>query len=150
MVVYLKLMEVWGRENSGWVLLWLISAIKALVTVSYVMTECQTDVFSSVFCDARESMDFLHNWGIATWQCCVIVFPRNTSFLPLFLSFFHHFTVTPCFRRICLLNTYLQYFSTCIWVYVWKYVGKPYVFNRKYEITCIVLYIYTINRKLAK
>ena len=66
MVAYLKLMEVYGRENGGGVFLWLVSNIKVLVTASYVMGKCRTGVFVSVFCDARESMDFLHNRGIAT------------------------------------------------------------------------------------
>ena len=41
--------------------LWLVSNIKVLVTASYVMGKCQTDVFESVFCNARESMDSTHN-----------------------------------------------------------------------------------------
>jgi len=57
MVVYLKLMEVRGRENSEGVFLWFVSNIKVSVTASYVMRKCQTDVFTSVFCDARESME---------------------------------------------------------------------------------------------
>ena len=54
-------MEVYGRENGGGVFLWLVSNIKVLVTASYVMGKCRTDVFVSVFCDARESMDSPHN-----------------------------------------------------------------------------------------
>ena len=56
MVAYLKLMEVYGRENGGGVFLWLVSNIKVLVTASYVMEKCRTGVFVSVFCNARESM----------------------------------------------------------------------------------------------
>ena len=41
--------------------LWLVSNIKVLVTASYVMEKCRTGVFVSVFCNARESMDSLHN-----------------------------------------------------------------------------------------
>ena len=33
-VAYLKLMEVYGRENAGGVFLWLVSNIKVLVTAS--------------------------------------------------------------------------------------------------------------------
>ena len=54
-------MEVGGRENDGGMFLWLVSNIKVLVTASYVMGKCQTDVFESVFCDARGSMDFRHD-----------------------------------------------------------------------------------------
>ena len=61
MVVYLELMEVWGRENGCGVFLWLVSNIKVSVTASYVMGKCRTDVFVSVFCDARDSMDSQHN-----------------------------------------------------------------------------------------
>ena len=61
MVVYLELMAVWGRENSGRVFLWLVPNIKVSVTASYVMKKCQTGVFKSVFCDARESMYFRHD-----------------------------------------------------------------------------------------
>ena len=60
-MVYLKLMEVYGRENGGGVFLWLVSNIKVLVTASYVMGKCRTGVFVSVFCNARESMDSPHN-----------------------------------------------------------------------------------------
>ena len=41
--------------------LWLVSNIKVLVTASYVMRKCRTDVFVSVFCDARDSMDSPRN-----------------------------------------------------------------------------------------
>ena len=61
MVVYLELMEVYGRDNDGEVFLWIVSNIKVLVTASYVMGKCRADVFKSVFCDARDSMDFPHN-----------------------------------------------------------------------------------------
>ena len=61
MVVYLELMEVWGRENNGQVCLWFVSNIKSSVTAAYVMGKCRTDVFVSVFCDARDSMDFQRN-----------------------------------------------------------------------------------------
>ena len=61
MVAYLKLMEVYGRENGSGVLLWLVSNIKVLVTASCIMGKCRTGVFVSVFCDARERMDSSHN-----------------------------------------------------------------------------------------
>ena len=61
MVAYLKLMEVYGRENGGGVFLWLVSNINVLVTASCVMAKCRTGVFVSVFCNARESMDSPHN-----------------------------------------------------------------------------------------
>ena len=57
MVAYLKLMAVYGRENGGGVLLWLVSNINVLVPASYVMGKCRTGVFVSVFCNARESME---------------------------------------------------------------------------------------------
>jgi hypothetical protein len=60
-VAYLKLMEVYGRENGCGVIQWLVSNIKVLVTASYVMGECRADVFVSVICDARDSMDSQHN-----------------------------------------------------------------------------------------
>ena len=41
--------------------LWIVSNIKVLVTASYVMRKCRTDVFVSVFWDARDSMDSPHN-----------------------------------------------------------------------------------------
>ena len=61
MVAYLKLMEVYGRENGGGVFLWLVSSIKVLVTASYVMGKCRTGVFVSVFCNARESMELQYD-----------------------------------------------------------------------------------------
>ena len=54
-------MEVYGRENGGGVFLWLVSNIKVLVTASYVMAKCQTGVFVSVFCIARESMELRYD-----------------------------------------------------------------------------------------
>ncbi len=54
-------MEVYGRENGCGVFLWLVSNIKVLVTVSCVMEKCRTDVFVSVFCNARESMELLYD-----------------------------------------------------------------------------------------
>ena len=41
--------------------LWLVSKIKVLVTASYVMGKCRTDVFVSVVCDTRDSTDSQHN-----------------------------------------------------------------------------------------
>ena len=41
--------------------LWLVSNIKVLVTASYVMAKCQTGVFVSVFCNARESMELRYD-----------------------------------------------------------------------------------------
>ena len=61
MVAYLKLMEVYGRENGGGVFLWLVSNIKVLVTASYVMGKCRTGVFVSVFCNSRESMELQYD-----------------------------------------------------------------------------------------
>ena len=43
------------------VFLWLVLNIKVSVTTSYVMGKCRNEVFVSVFCDARESMDSPHN-----------------------------------------------------------------------------------------
>ena len=62
-LVYLKLMEVWGRENGGWMFLWLVSNIKILVAASYVVRKCRTDVFVSVFSNVRETMELLYNGG---------------------------------------------------------------------------------------
>ena len=61
MVVYLKLMEVYGRENGGGVFLWLVSNIKILVTASYAMKKCWTGVFVSVFYNVRETMELQDN-----------------------------------------------------------------------------------------
>ena len=41
--------------------LWLVSNIKVLVTASGVMGKCRIDVFVSVLCDARDSIDFSHD-----------------------------------------------------------------------------------------
>ena len=41
--------------------LWLVSNIKVSVTASYVMGKCRTDVFMSVFYDAKESMELPHD-----------------------------------------------------------------------------------------
>ena len=43
--------------------LWFVSNIKVSVTASYVMRKCQTDVFTSVFCDERESMELPYSEG---------------------------------------------------------------------------------------
>ena len=61
MVAYLKLMEVYGRENGGGVFLWLVFNVKVLFTASYVMERCRTGVFVSVFCNARGSMELRHD-----------------------------------------------------------------------------------------
>ena len=61
MLVYLELMEVYGHEDGGVVFLWLVSNINVSVTASYMMKKCRTDVFMSVFCDARDRMDSTHN-----------------------------------------------------------------------------------------
>ena len=61
MLIYLELMEMWGREKTGGVFLWVVSSIKISVIALYVMGKCQKDVFVSVFCDARESMDSWSN-----------------------------------------------------------------------------------------
>jgi hypothetical protein len=57
MLIYLELMEMRGREKTGEVFLWVVASIKISVTTLYVMGKCQKDVFVSVFCDARDSMD---------------------------------------------------------------------------------------------
>jgi len=54
-------MDVRERENGGGVFLWLVPNIKVSVAASYVMGKCRTDVFVSVFCDTRNSMDSQHN-----------------------------------------------------------------------------------------
>ena len=70
MVAYLKLMEVYGRENGGGVFLWLLSNIKVLVTASYIMGKCRTGVFVSVFCGARDSMQLLYDKDIRNDNGC--------------------------------------------------------------------------------
>ena len=66
MVMYLKLMAVWGQENNGQVFLWSVSNIKVSVIASFVMKKCLTDVFMSVFWDARKSMELRYD---EEWQC---------------------------------------------------------------------------------
>ena len=61
MVVYLELIEVWGRENGVEVFLWIVCNIKILVTASCVMIKCGTNVFESVVWYARESMESQHD-----------------------------------------------------------------------------------------
>ena len=82
MIEYLELVEVWGRENNRGVFLWLVSNIKVSVTASYVMGKCQTDVFESVFCDARESMESRHNGGWLRDSAVSLLTPSNTPFYP--------------------------------------------------------------------
>ena len=41
--------------------LWLVYNITVLVTGSYIMGKCQTGVFVSVFCNARESMELRYD-----------------------------------------------------------------------------------------
>ena len=60
MLVYLHLMEMWGREDGGEVFLWFVSNIRVSVTGSCVMTKRRIGVFVSVFCDARESIELQH------------------------------------------------------------------------------------------
>ena len=81
-VAYLKLMEVYGRENGGGVFLWLLSNIKVLVTASYIMGKCRTGVFVSVFCDARDSMQLLYDKDI-----------RNDNAVSLYYLEIPHFTL---------------------------------------------------------
>ena len=80
MVVYLNLVEVWGHENSGRVFLCLVSNINVSVTASCVMRKWQTDVFTSVFCDARESMEFRHNEGLLLDNAVSLYFLRIYRF----------------------------------------------------------------------
>ena len=56
-MIYLELMEVGGRENGVEVFLWLVCNIKVSVTALYVMGRCRTDVFASVFCNAKEKRE---------------------------------------------------------------------------------------------
>jgi hypothetical protein len=58
MVVYLELVEVWGRENDRGVFLWLAGNIIISVTGSYVIGTCRTDVLASVFCNVMGSIEF--------------------------------------------------------------------------------------------
>ncbi len=83
MLVYLELMEVWGPENGRGAVLWIVPNIKVSVTASYVMGKCRTDVFVSVFCDARDSMDSLHNEEG----------PRNSAVSLYFLEITHFILV---------------------------------------------------------
>ena len=57
-VVYLKLMEMCGRENDGGVFLWLVTNIKISVTAPHVIEKCRTDVLASVLWNVRDSMEF--------------------------------------------------------------------------------------------
>ena len=82
MVVYLKLMQVYGHQNGGGVFLWLASNIKVLVTASYIMEKCRTGVFVSVFCDARDSMQLLYDKDI-----------RNDNAVSLYYLEIPHFTL---------------------------------------------------------
>jgi hypothetical protein len=61
MLMYLEFMKVRDRENGKWVFLWLVSNARISVTAMYVMGICRTDVIVSVFCDARESMEPIHD-----------------------------------------------------------------------------------------
>ena len=81
MVVYLKLMEVYGRENGCGVFLWIVSNIKVLVTASYVMGKCRTGVFVSVFCNVRDSMDFPHNEEGLRYSAVSLYFLEITYFI---------------------------------------------------------------------
>ena len=81
-VVYLKLMEVYGRENGGGVFLWLASNIKVSVTASYVMGKCQADVFESVFCDARKRMGLPDDEECPRDSAVFSLSPSNTPFYP--------------------------------------------------------------------
>ena len=80
-VVYLELMEVWGRENNGGVFLWLVSNIKLSVTTSYVMGKCRTDVFKSVFCDARVSMELPRDGECLRDNAVSLYFPEIPHFV---------------------------------------------------------------------
>jgi hypothetical protein len=81
MVVYFELMEVCGRENGWEVFLWLAICIKVSDTASYVMGKCRTDVFVSVFCDARDSMDLPHNGGGTGDSAVSWYFPKIPHFI---------------------------------------------------------------------
>ena len=82
MAVYLELMVVWGREDSVQVFLWLLSNIKMSVAASYVLEKCQTDVFTSVFRDAREILKLQHDGR----QSVIYA-------VPLYLFAISHFTI---------------------------------------------------------
>ena len=63
--------------------LWLVSNIKISVTGSCVMGRGRTDVFTSVFCDARESMEFRHNEGLLLDNAVSLYFLRIYRFTPV-------------------------------------------------------------------
>jgi hypothetical protein len=196
MVVYFELMGGCGSENAGKMFLWLAVNIKMSVTASYIVGKCRTDTFVSVFCDAKESMEFLsneewlHNSAVSllgTWNtsfypywraksvikhCLELLFctpepvhifsiqnkgraslsdvSRTNYIFIRFFSYLYHFMAIWVSKRICLLNTILQYFVKCEWVYVSKYVSKPYIFHQQYKITFKVLYLYAINDNVTK
>ena len=62
--------------------LWLVSNIKVSVTASYVMRRCQTDVFMSVFYDARGRMDLPYN-GECLRDNAVSLYFREILHFPL-------------------------------------------------------------------
>ena len=59
----------------------LVSNIKVLVTASYVMGKCRTDVFVSVFCDARDSMDSPYNQEGRRDSAASLYFLKITHFI---------------------------------------------------------------------
>ena len=51
MAIYLKLVDVYGRENGGEVFLWPVSSIKLFITALYVVGMFRSGGFFSVLCD---------------------------------------------------------------------------------------------------
>ena len=82
MLVYLELIEVYGHENGGVLFLWLVSNIKISVTASYVMGRVRTDVFMSVICNARGSMELPGDEEWLRDSAVFLLAPPNTSFYP--------------------------------------------------------------------
>ena len=79
-MVYLESMEVWDRENDGDVFLWLVSNIKKSVATSCVMGKCRTDVFVSVFCDVRDSIELPYDGEWLRDSAVSLLNPWKTSF----------------------------------------------------------------------
>ena len=79
-VVYFQLVGVWGRENDGKSFLWLVPSIKVLVTASYVMGKYRTDVFASVFCNAKEKKELRFDERRLRDHAVSLVTPWNTTF----------------------------------------------------------------------
>ena len=62
--------------------LWLVSNIKVSVAASYAMGKGQSDVFVSVFCNLRETMELLHD-GVCLRDSAVSLYFLEISIFTL-------------------------------------------------------------------